>query len=278
MSINNKLLHPSKRFDLDFIRDEYQFSNEQVETWFLGSLMRVKKPQKDFVRLTTLHNRITQEDTGFDDRLQSNMRIASQLAEFFPFKWLLEITAAFRKMESTKLGIKSVEDRVCSYLGFIELYLTFRGLTLLDSTLTDINESLDICLTKNAVRSWKMKLLRIIPELRAQWVKSREKNHQTALFSTVIQVMNKEMELSGFSKEELFQIKQTIIQIAREFVFSQKARHIKKPEVWARAICVKAVRDINSDHSTPFPYLSRKALKVVENKRWQLDQIIWEKK
>ncbi len=274
----NELHQSSKQFDLDYLREEYHFSNEQVETWFLGSLMRVKKPQKDFARLTTLHNRITQEDTGFDDRLQSNMRIASQLAEFFPFKWLLEITAAFRKIDSSKLGVKSFEDRICSYLGFIELYLTFRGLTLLDSTLTDINESFDICLTKNVVRSWKMKLLRIIPELREQWVKIREENHQRALLSTVIQVMNKEMELPSLSKREMFQIKQTILQIAREFVFSQKARHIKKPEVWAHAICVKAVREIMSDNSSPFPYLSRKALKVVENKRWQLDQIIQKEK
>ena len=268
----------SKQFDIDFFRDEYHYSNEQVETWFLGSLMRIKKPQKDFLRLMTLHNRITQEDTSFDDRLQSNMRIASQLAEFFPYKWLLEITAAFRKINSSELGIKSIEDRVCSYLGFIELYLTFRGLTLLDSTLTEINEAFDLCLTKNAIRSWKMKILRIIPELREQWVKTREKNHQTALFSTVIQVMNKEMRLSGFPTEEIFQIKQKAIQIAREFIFSHKARHIKKPEVWARAICVKAVREIFPDHPAPFPFLPRKVLKVVENKRWQLDQIIQGKK
>ena len=74
-------------------------SSEQYDTWFLGSLMRSQKPQYDFIRLSNLHNRITHEETKFDHRLQSNMCLASQLSEFFPFNWLVEITSVFRKCE-----------------------------------------------------------------------------------------------------------------------------------------------------------------------------------
>ncbi|MFX1507345.1 MAG: hypothetical protein ACFFDC_14780 [Promethearchaeota archaeon] len=255
---------------------KYQTSQEQIDTWFLGSLLNVNSPQKEFHRLSTLHNRITHEETKFDDRLQSNMRVASQLAEFFPFRWLLEITAFFRKTESTSLGIKSLKDRICSYLGFIELYLTFRGLTLLDSTLEEINSFFDIVNTKNDVRSWKLKLLRTYPKLRKQWIQIRAQTHQSALVSTVVRVMNKEMELDdSFSEEKIFLTKQACLRIAREFVSTEKARFIKKPEVWARAICVKAVREVLPDQSPfPFPHLTIKTQKVIENKRWQLDQVI----
>ena len=263
-------------FELENPLCEYQTSKEQMETWFLGSLMRVKKPQRDFIRLSSLHNRITHEETKFNDRLAANMRMASQLAEFFPFKWLLEITAAFRKINSSELGIKTFKDRACSYLGFIELYLTFRGLTLLDSTLTEINEFFDVNITKNEIRSWKLKILRIIPELRNQWIKIRAQTHQSALFSTVIHIMNKELALNdSCSQEEIFLIKQACLRIAREFVPTRKARYIKKPETWARAICAKAVREIFPDNSFfPFPHLPVKTQKVIENKRWQLDQVI----
>ncbi|MFX0124386.1 MAG: hypothetical protein ACFFAE_12160 [Candidatus Hodarchaeota archaeon] len=254
----------------------YQTSQEQVDTWFLGSLLPGNSPQKEFHRLSTLHNRITHEETKFDDRLQNNMRVASQLGEFFPFKWLLEITSVFRKTDSTLLGIKSLKDRVCSYLGFIDLYLTFRGLTLLDSTLDEVNQFFDLAISKNEVRTWKLKLLRIYPKLRKQWTQIRAQTHQSAFFSTVVLVMNKEMKLTdNHSNEKIFLIKQACLRIARKFISTQKALFIKKPEVWARAICVKACREVLQDQSSfPFPHIPNKTQKVIENKRWQLDQVI----
>ncbi|UCG01098.1 MAG: hypothetical protein JSW11_15960 [Candidatus Heimdallarchaeota archaeon] len=265
-------------FESEISCSKYQTSQEQIDTWFLGSLLHVKSPQKEFHRLSTLHNRITHEETKFDDRLQTNMRVASQLAEFFPFKWLLEITSVFRKTDSTLLGIKSLKDRVCSYLGFIELYLTFRGLTLLDSTLDEINHFFDLSINKNEVRTWKLKLLRIYPKLRKQWTQIRAQTHRSAFFSTVVLVMNDEMNLSNnYSKKEIFLIKQACLRIARKFISTPKARFIKKPEVWARAICVKAVREVLPDQSSfPFAHLAIKTQKVIENKRWQLDQVIQE--
>ncbi|MFX0013997.1 MAG: hypothetical protein ACFE98_05355 [Candidatus Hermodarchaeota archaeon] len=265
-----------QQFDSASSSSKYQTSKEQFEMWFLGSLMSINTDQPDFNRISTLHNRITQECTKFDERFQANIRVASQLAEFFPFKWLLEISSTFRKMDSSGLGIKSIKSRVSSYLGFIELYLTFRGLTILDSTLDEINDFFALDITKNEVRTWKLKLLRIIPELRAQWVKIRAQTHQSAIFSSVVQVMNKEMVLNeSYSKEDAFLVKQTCLKLAQEFTVTTKARHIKKPEIWARAICVKAVREILPDFSTfPIPNLSIKNQKVIENKKWQLDKIL----
>ena len=47
--------------------------------------------------------------------------------------------------------IRSFKDRVCSFLGYIELYLSFRGLTILDSTLNEVNISLQVTTTKDDV-------------------------------------------------------------------------------------------------------------------------------
>jgi len=264
-----------RSFELKQSSNDSKISCEQYDTWFLGSLMRVKSPQRDFSRLSSLHNRITHEETNFDERIQVNWRVASQLSEFFPRKWLIEITAQFRKLDATNLGIKTYEDRVCSYLGYIELYLTFRGLTLLDSTLVEINDFLGINLTKNDVRSWKLKLLRITPGLQEQWIIIRAKTHQSAIMSTVVQVMNRELVLTNCTKEEVFKVKQSALLLARKFIATKKARHIKKPEVWAHAICSKALLETLPCYpSVAFPHLSHKTQKVIENKRWQLDQLI----
>lgn len=256
--------------------DDYNTSREQYETWFLGSLMRKRNnSDKTYKRMSILHNRITHEETKFDERLQVNTRIASHLAEFFPSKWLLEITAVFRKRDVIKLAIKTYQDRVCSYLGYIELYLTFRGLTLLDSTLVEINNGLEVNITKNDVRTWKLKLLRIFPGLQEQWIKIRAKTHQTAMISTVIQVMNRELVLDNCSKEEIFHVKQTALVITQKFIATKKARHVKKPEIWARAICSKALHETLPDYPfLAFPQLTHNTRKVIENKRWQLDQLI----
>jgi len=267
-------------FDTKIPLDDHSTSNEQTETWFLGSLMRRgDKFVKEYERITLLHNRITHEVTKFDERYKANKGVAAQLSEFFPKRWLSEITANFRNIDSYKLGIKSEEDRICSFLGYIELYLAFRGLTLLNSTLGEINSSLCINLTKNSVRSWKMKLLRLNPELLGQWKQKRTPTRQTAIIAAVIKVMNRELILTYYSQEEIFHLKQKILTLARKFAISSKACHVKSVEVWARAICLKALRDFNyisqrEGISLVFPLLPVKTHKVLDNKRWQLDKLL----
>ena len=272
---------PSKLVERQFERgsysDDFHVSREQYETWFLGSLMRERSKNlpKSYNRLSTLHNQITHEETNFNDRFQVNMRIASQLSEFFPLKWLLEISAVFRKRDIIKLRINSYEDRVCSYLGYIELYLTFRGLTLLDSTLKEINRYLHVDLNKNDVRAWKLKLIQIIPGLQERWIKIRARNHQAAMISTVVHIMNKELVLEDCTKHEIFQVKQTALIIVRKFIKTDKARYVKKPEVWARAIIIKALNQVLPNYPYfPFPHFAINTRKVIENKRWQLDQLL----
>jgi hypothetical protein len=250
-------------------------SDEQFDTWFLGSLMRKKNYERKYDRIALLHNRITHEDTKFDERYQANKRIAALLSEFFPKRWLLEITAIFRSIDSQKVGVKSEEDRICAYLGYIELYLAFRGLTILDSTLQEINIRLSAYITKNNVRTWKIKLLQIIPELREHWKKIRAPTHQTAIIAAVIQVMNgKEFVLTNCPKKEIFTIKHMALTIARKFTRDPKARHVKNTEVWARAICLKALRDcIPKYPCITFQNQPINVQKVIENKRRQLDRL-----
>ncbi|MHA2244485.1 MAG: hypothetical protein ACXADY_05910 [Candidatus Hodarchaeales archaeon] len=120
-----------------------------------------------------------------------------------------------------------------------------------------------------------MRLIRVIPGLRSQWVKIRSKTHQTSLFSTVVQVMNRELVLTGCSKEEIFHIKHECLRIARDFIATPEANHIKKPEVWARGICLKAFRDLLPDHPLfPFLHLPANTQKVIENKRWSIGRVL----
>ncbi len=251
-------------------------SNEQQEIWFLGSLIRNKPINSTlFNRLSILHNRITHTETNFDEKYKSNKRIASQLTQFFPSRWLLEITANLRKLNSSKLFVKSYEERVSLYLGFIELYLNFRGLTILSSTLEEINFSLGLSITKNEIRGWKIKLLRINPDVKEQWIRIRAKKHKSTILSTVLRIMNYEMSFNNCTKQEIFNIKQKAIMIARKYSSTPNAKYVKKPEVWGRAICVKAVREtIKEIRHNLFPDLSEKSIKVIENKRWQLDQLL----
>jgi hypothetical protein len=266
---------PSQEYDIDLPTDDFGRSHELPEAQFLGSLMPTPRHRSaEMFRISTLHNQITAEATRFDTRTQNNRRVMGQLSEFYPYKWLVEITAALQRVDSNMLAIRSREDRVYSYLGLIELYLSFRGLTILDSTLLDINCSLGVSCTKYGIRSWKLKFLRIVPTLRKQWVKIRERTHQSAIFTTVVHIMNTELVLSSCADSEVFHVKQTALRIAKNFATNKKARHIKNPEVWARAVCLKALRDVLPNHlHFPFPLLSKKALKNLENKRWQLDQL-----
>ena len=96
---------------------------------------------------------------------------------------------------------------------------------------------------------------------------------------TVVKVMNQELILTHYSQDEIFHLKQKILTLTRKFTNSSKACHVKSVEVWARAICLKALRDSNyiwqrDDISLVFPLLPLKTVKVLDNKRWQLDGLL----
>ncbi|MFX0085311.1 MAG: hypothetical protein ACFFAU_06530 [Candidatus Hodarchaeota archaeon] len=261
-------------------KDDHSQSQEQPDFWFLGSLIRMKK-QLDggnlskYYRIATIHNRITHEETNFDEKFQINYRIASQLSEFFPLKWLVEITASLRSIDANLIAIKSEEDRYAFYLGYIELYLAFRGLTLLESTLYEINSIYNLKFTMNSIRTWKMKLLRIIPGLLEQYKRIMIKTSQSSILNTVIHVMNHELVLNGCNKQEIFTVKQRALFLAKRFSKTRKARMTKKIEIWTQAICLKALKDVLPSHKLfPFPSQYDNMQKVLENKRWQLDKLL----
>lgn len=273
---NNKTSIQVPCFGIEFEGNSEIESKEQYEKWFLGSLMSNKlKVSSNFRRLTSLHNRITHNETNFDERYQSNGRIASQLDEFFPLQWLSEITVKITKMKSKKLGIQTYKDRVGLYLGFIELYLAFRGLTLLDSVLDEMNYSFCLSISKNDIRYWKIKILRLFPDIKEHWIKIRARTHQLAILSAVVDIMNKEMLLENYSKHEISGIKHNALNIAKKFTVRPESKHMKKPEIWARAICLKSFKEIHHKSRVfPFKEMSEKAKKVTENKKWQLDRLL----
>lgn len=82
--------------------------------------------------------------------------------------------------------------------------------------------------------------------------------------------MNQELSLTHYSQEEKFHLKQNILSLAQKFTTTSKAQHVKKEEVWARTICLKAFRDLNhisqrDEISLGFPFLPVKTLKVLDN-------------
>lgn len=87
--------------------------------------------------------------------------------------------------------------------------------------------------------------------------------------------MNHELVLTNCSKEQIFRIKQACLLIAKASIPTQKASRIKKPEIWARTICIRAVRDTLPNYSSfPFPRLPPNTRKVLTNKLWQLNQVL----
>ena len=266
----------SPQFDIEKVSDGE--SKEYENLWFSGTLMRGDPyHRKYFYRLAHLHNRIVAQETGNDNRFSANTEISRRLAEFFPLKWLIEITTIFRDTSPSKLTFRYHEDRVVAYLAYIELILVFRGLTLLDSTLEEISHNLSLEISKDQIRSMKMKLLNIYPKLKKKYIKISPITPSKVLFGTVIRVMNKEVNFDTCTREEVFEIKHKSLDYCQLLCkTNNRVRRIKRPETWARAICLKAFRDtaVSNCSCMTFPELSSEEFKVIENKRWQLDKLL----
>lgn len=258
----------------------YSGRYEDELSWFNGSLIpsgdvnltQYPALRKQFRRLSNFHNRITHDFTNFDERFVSNRAVAYQLSEFFPRKWMTEI---LRILKHTKFPITCPQDRYIQVLGFIELFLNFLFQKILHSTLDEINHSYDLSIQMNDIRSFKIQILRKIPELREKYLKSRSKTQRAAFVATVILVMNKEMVPSNdWSKHEIFLVKKNCITLAQQFTTFKRSKYIKKGETWARALILKAVREFKEGYPIDllFPSFDEKRHKVIENKRWYLDK------
>lgn len=258
-------------FEMNSREDEI-INNEQEHLWFLGSLIpsspRKNNVKFNFQRQAKLHNQITYKATRYGPKLMENLRIAGCLSEFFPLKWLLEINDRFRQTNS--IAFRSEEDRVGAFLAFIECYLAFRNLIISETTLNEINQRLSLTISLADIRRWKARLLRIFPELAEHWKKIRSKRHQLILISCTIKCMNKELRLNGCSKAEIFRFKQRVLELAKEFGDLSQIKHIKRPEVWARAICFQVCRELYPELlSELFPCVNSTNTNI-QHKCWQL--------
>lgn len=258
------------------VSNSHTNSQEQEETWFSGTLMDLDpNDAKYYYRLSKIHNNITYEETGFNQRFRLNNLVAIRLAEFFPRKWLNEISNTFRSTPGEHLGVKTEEDRYLLYLGFIDILLILRGLTLLDSTLEEINKSCAINIKKNNLRTIRLRLLNLYPSLKEKWCKVRAKTPAKVLISTLLKVLNQEFVFDTESEKEIYKVKHKALEYGYSLSKMDRTVRMKRPETWARALCVKAHRDIlNYSTSDNFPKLTRKDYEVIENKRWQLDKIL----
>jgi hypothetical protein len=255
------------------IREETQ---HREASWFLGTTIQFnRRVPAHFYRLRNIHNCITHEETGCDNRFQTNNNIANRLSEFFPLKWLDTITTQFKNTDAKELGVRQDEDRLYAYLAYIDLLLIFRGLSLLDSTLLEISTSLNVLLIKHKLRSWRLTLLKIYPDLRNKWRSIRAKTPARVFLSTLCKVLNTEMDFLTYSEREIFNIKHHALKYAHEFTKMERVTRIKRMETWVRALCLKSVRDNNLSYTSHiFPKLTPKEFNVLENKRWRLDKLI----
>jgi hypothetical protein len=253
-----------------------QQSQERLESWFDGTLMQMeRKTGSQFYRLARRHNQITQEETGFNLRFQANNTIAMRLAEFYPLKWLNEISNVFRNTKPSKIGLRYSEDRIYAYLAYIDLLLIFRDLTILDSTLVEISESLGVKLSRQKLRTYRLKLLRVYPNLKKKWLALRAQTPAKTLIASVIRVMNDEIVFPMCSQEEIFSIKQKALEYTKRLANMERIKYMKCPESWARALCLKAYREFFPSCSVEiFLSLDDCSFSGLENKRWQLDNLL----
>ena len=264
------------KWEDEIYHDDAYRNYEKEAINFTGSILTVKllKNNVNFPsRVALLHNQITHEETHFDRRFKENSWVSSLLSRFFPKCWLNEITVCYRDSE-INLGVRSFQNRISSYLGFIEVYLNFIGLTMLDSVIMEINQGFGLNINKQNIIKWKLKILSSIPELRKKYQIIQQNLQESSFIAICVKTMNEELVLAHCSQIEKFHIKQRVLILAREFISLGKIKFLKKPEIWIQAICIKAVRDTLPNHQHKlFPHLSKKQWKMVENKRWQLDRL-----
>jgi len=214
--------------------DRPQIEDNNV-TIFLNLLMNPLWKKNIPINVNSQSSTSSSNINTFDKGILIEGKISLKLMEYFPIKWINDINSTIKTLGSKRFGLKSVADIISLYLGFIELNLTLRGLTLSASTLTDIKSFFEIDITEKSVKIWKMKIIQIVPELKKNWFKFKSNQFQSAIFANIILILNR--SLTECTQEELFHTKQRALSIARDLCKSAGNMHTRDPETLANEIC-----------------------------------------
>lgn len=208
-------------------------------TMFLNSLLNPLWKKNIQMSINSHNSTSSSNIDSFNTGFQIEEKISLKLMEYFPIKWINDINSTIKTLGYKRFGIKSDKDIICLFLGLIELYLNFRGLTILDSTLIEIKMSFKLDIREKSVKNWKMKLIRLVPGLREKWFDFKSNQFQSAIFSNIILILNK--SLTEFTQEELFHTKQRALSIARDLCNSTGSLYTKDPETLADEICFQVM-------------------------------------
>jgi hypothetical protein len=220
--------------------DQPQIEDNNV-TMFLNSLLNPLWKKNIQMSINSHNSTSSSNINTFNTEFQIEGKISLKLMEYFPIKWVNDINSTIKALRYKRFGIKSDKDIIYLYLGFIELYLNFRGLALLDSTLIDIKLFFKLDIRENSVKNWKMKLIRLVPGLREKWFEFKSNQFQSAIFSNIIFILNK--SLTECTQEELFHTKQKALSIARDLCNSTSSLYTRDPETLANEICFQAMNN-----------------------------------
>ncbi|MHA1228339.1 MAG: hypothetical protein ACTSPV_16520 [Candidatus Hodarchaeales archaeon] len=88
-------------------------------------------------------------------------------------------------------------------------------------------------------------------------------------------IIAKEMRLNGLTDDDMFRIKHRCLELARELIDKGKLNTIADYDLWGRALCLRALKDIVTNYShNIFPSLDAGALTILESIRSNLDTFI----
>jgi len=191
------------------------------------------------------------------------------ISEYFP-------SNCFKGINSHVKNLGRDDERLLLYyLGHIEVYLNLRHLTIPEETLKEISKRLGLQIDKYLVLTYRGKILQLDPELRKLYSKNLGVNNGTVFMSTCRRIIAIEMQLNGLKSDDIFRIEHRCFELARELINKGKLNSIVDYDLWGRAICLRALKDIVPDYShNIFPSLDADTLTMLESIRSNLDTFI----
>ncbi len=232
-SPNNDLDSSYKESDRAFETPVSSSDEMHPHRWGLGSTFSWAADKK-FTKLASLHNNITNKDGSFASRTaQRNVSFVVKLQQWFPVKLLDEVIAEMNRANLSKV----IGDETClaRILGFLECALRVRCRTIPWDTIWQINEELEVNLTKPMISEYRFKALQV--GAFSRWDQRPANGDTFNVMRGKIAMLIPSLPVSSGKKRE-------ILELAKQLCAFLEYRHIvpKDPEVYAHAIVEMAYK------------------------------------
>lgn len=221
----------------------------------------------------SLHNRITQEFTDYNERAKSDYHLIKCLEEFFNINYLDYLANIFKKIPHNKLPFRKMSNkkdiRLHLYLAGINCILIRYGIFIPNRTYSDIENNFHAKINITKFFTFYNLFKKYLP---AFWKTYQYNNYNN--FNNALKFALADINKNGYAKQIIIDVHLNTIKIFEQFIQTPNFKFLKPItfDLNARGLVSLAYTITTEERTIPYSHENPKTRKIIATKKFIIKQ------